>query len=86
MVEKIAITALFAGILVHLAYRSWQRARTHDEFDLAGRRTGLLPLVGTLGAAEFNTATLIGGASVAYQYGTVHERDRQARGQSWLWK
>lgn len=71
MVEKFAITALFAGILVHLAYRSWQRARTHDEFDLAGRRTGLLPLVGTLGAAEFNTATLIGGASVAYQYGTV---------------
>lgn len=71
MVEKATITALFAAVLVHLAYRSWKRARTHDEFDLAGRRTGLFPLVGTLGAAEFNTATLIGGASVAYQYGTV---------------
>ncbi|WP_051898418.1 sodium:solute symporter family protein [Sciscionella sediminilitoris] len=71
MVEKYTLTALFALVLIYLAYRSWRRARTHDEFDLAGRRTGLLPLVGTLGAAEFNTATLIGGASVAYQYGTV---------------
>ncbi|UZN00591.1 hypothetical protein OL548_14340 [Lysinibacillus sp. MHQ-1] len=38
---------------------------------MAGKGTGLFALTATLVAAEFNTATLIGGASVAYLFGTV---------------
>ncbi|MBB3664517.1 SSS family solute:Na+ symporter [Prauserella sediminis] len=71
MLEKQVILTVFAAILAYLAYRSWRRTRTYEDFNLAGRKTGLFPMVCTLGAAEFNTATLIGGASVAYMYGTV---------------
>lgn len=71
MTAKITILALFGAVLVALAVRSARRTHAYEDFNLNGRRTGLPALVGTLGAAEFNTATLIGGASVAYLYGTV---------------
>lgn len=71
MLEKYAMLAIFAAVLICLSYRSWRRTKTYEDFNLAGRKTGLFPMVCTLGAAEFNTATLIGGASVAYLYGTV---------------
>ncbi|MEH7387635.1 sodium:solute symporter family protein [Bacillus sp. JJ1521] len=66
---------IFVGVLLvvllYVAYQSSRRIKTYNDFNLAGRNTGLFALVCTLGAAEFNTATLIGGASVAYLYGTV---------------
>jgi SSS family solute:Na+ symporter len=45
--------------------------KSYQDYNLAGRNTGLFALTGTLVAAEFNTATLIGGASVAFLFGTV---------------
>lgn len=71
MVEKYVIVALFALLFIYLAFASTRRTREYKDFNLAGRRVGLSRLVGTLGAAEFNTATLIGGASVAYMFGFV---------------
>lgn len=71
MIEKYSILILFLFVLVFVAYRSYKNINSYEDFNLAGRRTKLLPLVGSLGAAEFNTATLIGGASVAFSYGTV---------------
>lgn len=71
MTEKLTILALFGAVLVVLAVWSARRLRAYEDFNLNGRRTGLPALIGTLGASEFNTATLIGGASVAYMYGTV---------------
>ncbi|MGW6460856.1 sodium:solute symporter family protein [Streptomyces sp. NPDC055078] len=71
MTEKYAITIVFTALLIYLAYRSYRRINSYQDYNLAGRNTGFAALVATLGAAEFNTATLIGGASVAYMYGTV---------------
>ncbi|MER5493215.1 sodium:solute symporter family protein [Streptomyces sp. LE64] len=71
MTEKYAITIAFTALLFFLAYRSYRRINSYQDYNLAGRKTGFATLVATLGAAEFNTATLIGGASVAYLYGTV---------------
>lgn len=71
MIEKYVIVGLFAAALVGIAILSSRKARDYEDFNLAGRRLGLSRLVATLGAAEFNTATLIGGASVAYLYGFV---------------
>ncbi|WP_070197028.1 sodium:solute symporter family protein [Streptomyces oceani] len=71
MTEKFAIVIAFTALLIYLAYRSYRRVNSYQDFNLAGRKTGFAALVATLGAAEFNTATLIGGASVAYLYGTV---------------
>ena len=66
MIEKYLIVGLFAALLIGLSYFSARRTRQYSDYNLAGRRLGLPRLIGTLGAAEFNTATLIGGASVAY--------------------
>lgn len=71
MTEKIVILLIFAGILTAVAVRAARKVNAYEDYNLNGRRTGLPALVATLGAAEFNTATLIGGASVAYLYGTV---------------
>lgn len=71
MTEKYAMTFAFTALLIYLAYRSYRRINSYQDYNLAGRKTGFAALVATLGAAEFNTATLIGGASVAYLYGTV---------------
>ncbi|WP_158559920.1 sodium:solute symporter [Prauserella sp. PE36] len=71
MFEKYAIVIAFVALLGYLSYRSYRRVKTYKDYNLAGRNTGFSTLVATLGAAEFNTATLIGGASVAYLYGSV---------------
>lgn len=71
MFEKYLIVGLAAVILIGVAMLSQRRAKNYEDYNLAGRRLGLARLVATLGAAEFNTATLIGGASVAYLYGFV---------------
>lgn len=71
MIEKYSILILFLIILGVVSYRSYKKIHSYEDYNLAGRNTKLFPLVATLGAAEFNTATLIGGASVAYLYGTV---------------
>src|SRR5699024_5526603 len=66
-----AVIIIFAIALIIMAVASRMRTKGYEDFNLAGRRVGLARLVGTLGAAEFNTATLIGSAGVSYLYGTV---------------
>jgi len=58
-------------ILIWLSYSSSRAVKDYEDFNLAGRRTKLFPLVASLTSSELNTATLIGGASVAYSFGTV---------------
>lgn len=71
MVTNYFFVGVLLIVLLVIAFLSFKRINTYSDYNLAGRKTGLFPLVCTLGAAEFNTATLIGGASVAYLYGTV---------------
>ena len=61
----------FIAILLAASVFGLRRVKNYTDYNLAGRKTRLFPLVATLGAAEFNTATLIGGAGVAYTYGAV---------------
>ncbi|GIN22290.1 sodium:solute symporter family protein [Siminovitchia fordii] len=68
---KYLILMLFLLILGYVAYSSYKRINNYQDYNLAGKKTGLFALTATLVAAEFNTATLIGGASVAYAFGTV---------------
>lgn len=65
------IICLFLLILAYVAYKSFKSIKTYQDYNLAGRKTGLFVLTGTLVAAEFNTGTLIGAASVAYLFGLV---------------
>lgn len=71
MLTKYLVVATSVAIMIGLAYLSLRRTHNYADYNLAGRRLGFSRLVATLGAAEFNTATLIGGTSVAYLYGVV---------------
>lgn len=71
MVVKYIMVCIFLGILVMVSLGTLRKMKSYRDYNLAGRNTGLFALTGTLVAAEFNTATLIGGASVAFLYGTV---------------
>lgn len=71
MIAKYIMVFLFLGILIVISINSLKKMKNYQDYNLAGRNTGLFALTGTLVAAEFNTATLIGGASVAYLFGTV---------------
>lgn len=68
---KLIIVGIFVLVLAYVAYRSTKMINNYQDYNLAGKNTGLFALTATLVAAEFNTATLIGGASVAYLFGTV---------------
>lgn len=71
MITKYIFVGIFTLILFYIAYASSRRMNDYEDYNVAGRRTGLFALTGTLTASELNTATLIGGASVAYNFGTV---------------
>lgn len=71
MLTKYLVVTVSVAIMIGLAYLSLRRTHSYTDYNLAGRRLGFSRLVSTLGAAEFNTATLIGGTSVAYLYGVV---------------
>lgn len=71
MVEKYIMVFLFLGILILVSFSTLKKMKSYQDYNIAGRNTGLFALTGTLVAAEFNTATLIGGASVAFLFGTV---------------
>lgn len=71
MVTKYIIVSIFLVILFAVSYNTFRKIKTYQDYNLAGKGTGLFALTATLVAAEFNTATLIGGASVAYLFGTV---------------
>lgn len=71
MTTKYTIVLLFLVILIAVSYITFKRVKNYQDYNLAGKGTGLFALTATLVAAEFNTATLIGGASVAYLFGTV---------------
>jgi len=71
MAVKYFMVLLFLGVLIMISINTLRKMKNYQDYNLAGRNTGLFALTGTLVAAEFNTATLIGGASVAYLYGTV---------------
>lgn len=71
MVVKYIMVFLLLGVLIMVSFGTLRKMKSYQDYNLAGRNTGLFALTGTLVAAEFNTATLIGGASVAFLFGTV---------------
>jgi len=71
MVIKYTMVLIFVGVLFMVSINTLRKMKSYQDYNLAGRNTGLFAMTGTLVAAEFNTATLIGGASVAYLFGTV---------------
>ncbi|MGH2949469.1 MAG: sodium:solute symporter [Solirubrobacteraceae bacterium] len=66
--DYIVIVVYFA-VMLGAAYWGWRRARTADDYLVAGRRLGHPMFVGTLSAVVLGGASTVGTVSLGYQYG-----------------
>ncbi len=63
------VVGLYLATMVGAGYWGLRRARSADDFLVAGRRLGPAMYVGTLSAVVLGGASTIGGVSLGYQYG-----------------
>ncbi len=68
MVDTIVIVVYFA-VMLGAAWWGFRRARTADDYLVAGRRLGTPMFVGTLSAVVLGGASTVGTVSLGYQYG-----------------
>lgn len=66
--DYVVITLYFA-LMIGAGYIGLRRARSADDYLVAGRRLGLPMYMGTLSAVILGGASTIGGVSLGYQYG-----------------
>src|SRR5215213_5501267 len=63
------IIALYFAVMIGAGYWGLRRARSADDYLVAGRRLGYPMFAGTLSAVVLGGASTIGGVSLGYQYG-----------------
>jgi solute:Na+ symporter, SSS family len=63
------VIVVYFGVMLGAAYWGYQRARTADDYLVAGRRLGHPMFIGTLSAVVLGGASTIGTVSLGYQYG-----------------
>ena len=68
MVDTLVIVVYFA-VMLGAAWWGFRRARTADDYLVAGRRLGTPMFVGTLSAVVLGGASTVGTVSLGYQYG-----------------
>ena len=64
-----AVVALYFAVMIGAGYWGLRRARSADDYLVAGRRLGPAMYLGTLSAVVLGGASTIGGVSLGYQYG-----------------
>lgn len=64
-----AVIALYFAMMIGAAYLGVKRARSTDDYLVAGRRLGPLMYVGTLSAVVLGGASTIGGVALGYENG-----------------
>lgn len=63
------IIVLYFAVMIGAGYIGLRRARSADDYLVAGRRLGPAMYMGTLSAVVLGGASTIGGVSLGYQYG-----------------
>jgi SSS family solute:Na+ symporter len=64
-----AVVIIYFAVMLGAAYWGYQRAKTADDYLVAGRRLGHPMFIGTLSAVVLGGASTIGTVSLGYQYG-----------------
>ncbi|ABG03547.1 Na+/solute symporter [Rubrobacter xylanophilus DSM 9941] len=68
VIDYLMIIAYFA-LMLAAGYWGYRRAKTADDFLVAGRRLGPVMYLGTLSATTLGGASTIGGVALGYQFG-----------------
>nr|MDP9487601.1 sodium:solute symporter [Actinomycetota bacterium] len=63
------VVILYFAVILGAGYLGLRRARSADDYLVAGRRLGPAMYMGTLSAVVLGGASTIGGVSLGYQYG-----------------
>lgn len=64
-----AVVIIYFAVMLGAAYWGFRRAKTADDYLVAGRRLGHPMFIGTLSAVVLGGASTIGTVSLGYQYG-----------------
>jgi SSS family solute:Na+ symporter len=64
-----AVIVIYFAVMLGAAYWGFRRAKTADDYLVAGRRLGHPMFIGTLSAVVLGGASTIGTVSLGYQYG-----------------
>lgn len=64
-----AVVVLYFALMIGAGYVGFRRARSAEDYLVAGRRLGPAMYLGTLSAVVLGGASTIGGVSLGYQYG-----------------
>ena len=64
-----AVVVVYFAVMLGAAYWGYQRAKTADDYLVAGRRLGHPMFIGTLSAVVLGGASTIGTVSLGYQHG-----------------
>jgi SSS family solute:Na+ symporter len=64
-----AVVIIYFAVMLAAAYWGYRRAKTADDYLVAGRRLGHPMFIGTLSAVVLGGASTIGTVSLGYQYG-----------------
>lgn len=64
-----AVVVLYFAVMIGAGYVGLRRARSAEDYLVAGRRLGPAMYLGTLSAVVLGGASTIGGVSLGYQYG-----------------
>jgi SSS family solute:Na+ symporter len=64
-----AVVIIYFAVMLGAAYWGYRRAKTADDYLVAGRRLGHPMFIGTLSAVVLGGASTIGTVSLGYQYG-----------------
>ena len=63
------VIALYFAVMIGAGYWGLRRARSAEDYLVAGRRLGPFMYIGTLSAVVLGGASTIGGVALGYEYG-----------------
>ena len=63
------VIVIYFAVMLGAAWWGFRRAKTADDYLVAGRRLGYPMFIGTLSAVVLGGASTIGSVSLGYQYG-----------------
>lgn len=65
----LVVIVLYVAVMLFFGYVGYRRAKSNEDFLVAGRRLGPMFYMGTLAAVVLGGASTIGGVSLGYTYG-----------------
>lgn len=69
MIANSVVVLLYLAVLIAAGWWGYRRAKTNEDYLVAGRRLGPAFYIGTLAAVVLGEASTVGGVGLGYTFG-----------------